>query len=76
MAGKLKTDEKEGKLLDTDTVLNFDNNKDYKVIKLKGDDTQYVEHSHLAEKLVKKGVAEYVKGAQLEEQKENTKVID
>ena len=74
---KEKKDEKEGKLLESDTVIKF-SKEDFKPIRLKSegkDGKVYVEHKHLADKLIKKGVAEEVKGVELEESKPNTQIL-
>lgn len=65
------------------TPLTF-NTEDFVVIKLKGklkgdknnvDDKNYVEHKHFAERLVKSGKAEYVKGVEVEKIVHGTTIL-
>lgn len=78
MAGKIKSQakyDKDGNALSTDTVLTFDNNKDYVVIELLSDGKHYPEHKFLADKLVAKKMAKIIKDAELEHQEPNTTII-
>lgn len=71
MAGKLKETNSENY-----EVITFDNNKDYKAIKLLSDGKVYVEHKRLADYLVKSKKAEYAKDVELDDVKANTKVVE
>lgn len=51
-------------------------NDDYVVIKLKSDGVLYPEHKILADKLVKKGLAELDKTAKIEPMKSNTVILE
>lgn len=70
MAGKIE--KKEAEVVKT---INFDNVKDSKVIKLKADGLLYVEHSEFADYLIKRKLAEEVKGVQVTSEEPTTKVI-
>lgn len=74
MSAKIKTE----KPTDDSKIeyVSYSKNEDYKAIKLLSDGKTYVEHKTLANNLVKKKLAEYVKDAKIEVDPITTKHIE
>lgn len=74
MSAKVKVKETEVKD-EKGTKISFNQKDDFKAIKLKADGKVYVEHKFLANKLIKKGLAEESKTTEIELSESNTQIL-
>ena len=74
MSAKVKTKKTKEEDL-KGTKISFNQKDDFKAIKLKSDGNVYVEHKFLADKLIKKGLAEESKNTEIELSESNTQIL-